>query len=109
MAASQETAQSDTDRDKLLQQIQQAKAGLDWITRTLRNKHHTGYYGTEVGPNDKDEALMWWPVDIEDSYHVIYGDLRSEILPLAEWAKLVPSDVADSHMPVEYSKPDEDR
>ena len=94
------------DRQKLIQEIQAASAGLSWITQTLRNKHHTGYYGTEVGPNDKDKVLMWWPVDIEDAYRVIYGDLRTEDLPLAEWSKLVPTDVAETHTPVEYAKPD---
>ncbi len=101
--------QAEWNDDKLFQRIQQSTAGLDWLTRFLRNKHHTGYYGTEVGPNDKHKALLWWPVDIEDSYRVIYGDLRTEILPLAEWAKLVPPEMAESHTPVEYSKPNESR
>lgn len=107
LAESNETSQREPDGDQLVQRIRQAKAGLDWITRTLRNKHHTGYYGMEVGPNDNDKVLMWWPVDIEDDYRVVYGDLRTETLPLAEWAKLVPTDVAESHTPIEYSKPNE--
>jgi hypothetical protein len=105
LAGSIEPAQSEHDRQKLLQEIQDASAGLGWITRTLRNKHHTGYYGTDVGPNDKEKVLMWWPVDIEDAYRVIYGDLRTADLPLAEWSKLVPTDVAESHTPPEYAKP----
>jgi hypothetical protein len=48
---------------------------------------------------------MWWPVDIQDVYRVIYGDLRTELLPQGEWAKMVPPDVAESHTRVEYSKP----
>lgn len=109
LATSGATPRSESDRDRLLQQIRQAKTGLDWLTRFLRNKHHTGYYGTEVGPTDKDKALLWWPVDIEDSYWVVYGDLRTEILPLSEWAKLVPPEMAQSHTPVEYSKQDANR
>jgi hypothetical protein len=105
LAESIEPAQSEPDRQKLLQEIQDASAGLGWITQTLRNKHHTGYYGAEVGPNDKEKVLMWWPVDIEDAYRVIYGDLRTEDLPLAAWSKLVPADVAETHTPLEYSKP----
>lgn len=105
LAASVEPPPSESDRQKLLQDIENASAGLGSMTRTLRNKHHTGYYGTDVGSTDNDKVLMWWPVDIEDSYHVIYGDLRTEVLPLAEWSKLVPSDVAETHTPVEYSRP----
>jgi hypothetical protein len=105
LAGSMEPAQSEPDRQKLLQEIQDAGAGLGWITQTLRNKHHTGYYGAEVGPNDKGKVLMWWPVDIEDAYRVIYGDLRTADLPLAEWSKLVPKGVAESHTPPEYTTP----
>jgi hypothetical protein len=105
MAASNATPHSEADGEMLLQQIQQAKVGLDCMTRFLRNKYHTGYYGMEVGPNEKEKVLLWWPVDIEDLYRVIYGDLRTELLPLAEWSKLVPADMAESHTPVEYSKP----
>jgi hypothetical protein len=95
--------QADFNRDAFLQKVQQAKPGLDWTTRILRNEHHSGYYGTEVGPNDLQKLLMWWPDHIGD-YRVIYGDLRTEALPYAEWSKLVPPEVAESHAPVEYTK-----
>jgi hypothetical protein len=96
--------QTDTDRDALLEQIQQAKAGVDWTAQILKNEHHSGYYGMEVGPNDPQKLLMWWPDHSED-YRVIYGDLRTEALTYADWLKLVPPEVAESHAPVEYAKP----
>jgi hypothetical protein len=104
LAGASPPPQDDAGRDTLLQKVEQAKVGLDWATRILRNEHHSGYYGTEVGPNDKQMLLMWWPDHIGD-YRVIYGDLRSEELSFAEWSKLVPPEVAESHAPVEYSKP----
>jgi hypothetical protein len=101
--------QTQADRVTTLEEIEQATAGLGWLTRILKNVHHTGYYGTDVGLGHSEKVLLWWPVDMEDSYRVIYGDLRSEILPLDEWAKLVPPEVSESHMPVQYSKPNGDR
>jgi hypothetical protein len=97
--------ENDPNHATFLQQVQQSKEGLDWATRILRNEHHSGYYGTDVGPADEDKLLMWWPNDIGDLYRVIYGDLRTEALPYAEWSKLVLPEVAESHAPVEYTKP----
>jgi hypothetical protein len=104
LAGSLPPPQSDSDRDALLQQVRQAKPGLDWTAQILKNEHHSGYYGTGVGPNDPQKLLMWWPDHIGD-YRVIYGDLRTETLPYAEWSKLVPPKVAETHAPVEYAKP----
>jgi hypothetical protein len=101
--------QTEAERKQTFQEIEQATAGLDWLTRILKNEHHTGYYGTAVGPTDTEKVLLWWPLDINDDYRVIYGDLRSEPLPLAEWVKLVPAEVSESHLPVHYTKPNADR
>jgi hypothetical protein len=109
MAAAVAPTQTEAEREQTLQEIEQATAGLGWLTRILKNVHHTGYYGTDVGPADSEKVLLWWPLDINDDYRVIYGDLRSEPLPLDAWAKLVPADVSESHMPVEYTKPNGDR
>lgn len=105
MAATIAPTQSETEREETLQELQQATPGLQWLTRILKNEHHTGYYGMDVDPSDNEKVLLWWPLDINDDYRVIYGDLRSEVLPLADWAKLVPPDVAEVHTPVMYSSP----
>jgi hypothetical protein len=107
LAASAAQSQNEKKAAELHQQVEQVKAGLDLITRALKNSYHTGYYGMEVTHNDNEKLLMWWPADVGDGYQVIYGDLRAENLPLAEWFKLVPPDVAASRTPLEYSKPNE--
>jgi hypothetical protein len=109
MATALAATQAEAEREQTFQEIEQATAGLGWLTRILKNKHHTGYYGTDVGPSDCEKVLLWWPLDINDDYRVIYGDLRSEPLPLDDWAKLVPAEVSEAHMPVHYSKPNADR
>jgi hypothetical protein len=91
-----------------LQQIEQATVGLNRVAPVLRSTINAGYYGTDVGPQDKDKALLWWravdpvespqPTD-EFSYRVFYGDLRTEIVSLAEWSKLVPPETAAVHQP----------
>ena len=101
------TGQRQEDWQKL-QQIEQATVGLNRIAPVLRNTINAGYYGTEVRPQDKDKVLLWWravdpgePPESTDefSYRVFYGDLRTGILPLDKWAKLVPPEVADPHLP----------
>jgi len=89
--------QAEWTHDQKFQQIQQATDGLDWIERILRNGFNAGYYGTDVTARDNEKVLLWWNVAALESYRVFYGDLRTEILPLAEWAKLVPAEVAVHH------------
>jgi hypothetical protein len=87
--------------DKRFQQIQQAKPSLDWLARVLRNTVNTGYFGDAVRPADKDKILLWWNVAkaaTENPFRVFYGDLRTEILPLAQWAKLVLPEAALPHL-----------
>jgi outer membrane lipoprotein-sorting protein len=88
--------------DKRFQQIRQAKPSLDWLARLLRNTTNTGYFGDAVRPEDKEKALLWWNVArsaTENPFRVFYGDLRTEILPVAKWAELVSPDVAGPHLP----------
>jgi outer membrane lipoprotein-sorting protein len=95
--------------DKRLREVKKVTTGLEWIARVARNGVNAGYYGKTVGPTDKEKVLFWWNVADEDesitdqSYRVFYGDLRTEILPLAKWAKLVPPEVAISHLPEDQS------
>jgi hypothetical protein len=90
--------------DNRFTQIQQARHSLIWVERLLRDTTNTGYYGATVRPADKDKILLWWNVatsGAENPYRVFYGDLQTEILPLARWAKLVPPEVAEGHLPEE--------
>ncbi len=76
------------DKDPKYQSIQQATAGLDWIGRIIRNRYHASYDGKNVGPTDKDKLLMWWRVSSPERYCLIYGDLRTEIIPQSDDARL---------------------
>lgn len=107
--ATSPTSTTAAKNEQLAERIHQARAGFDWLARVLRNQHHSGYYGNEVGPNAPDKILLWWPSDSDDSYFVIYGNLRTTTLPYSDWAPLVPPDIAESHAPGRYSKPDDTR
>jgi outer membrane lipoprotein-sorting protein len=85
--------------DPKLVEIQKSTTGLKWLARILRHKFNAGYQGHTVGPADKEKALLWWMVAVDQSYRVFYGDLRTEVLPLAKWAQLVPEEVAVIHLP----------
>jgi hypothetical protein len=77
------------------QQIQQATVGLDWLARILLDKYHSGYFGREVGPEDKDKVLLWWPDrvwDADNLYRVFYGDLHSEVVTPKRFAELLPAE-----------------
>ena len=86
--------------DPNYQRIQQARSGLDTLERVLHNtKWLIGYYGENVGPQDKDTVLLWWGVATEnakdDQYRVFYGDLRTEIVPRDKWIQFVPPEIAE--------------
>jgi hypothetical protein len=82
--------------------IQQSGAGLRSIARVVRNTYNAGYYGEAVGPRDTERALLWWMANAApETYRVIYGDLRTALLPLTEWAKVVPPEAAANHLPDE--------
>jgi hypothetical protein len=94
--------QSDWSRDPKYQRIEAATPGLDWLTRVLIDSYRAGFFGAEVGPQDKDKVLLWWMAGTEDDqgnydpdgfFRVFYGDLRTEIIPDAEFIKLVPAAV----------------
>jgi outer membrane lipoprotein-sorting protein len=97
------TGQPQKDWTKL-RQLQQTTIGLKWIALVLRNGINAGYYGADVSSQDKDKVLLWWRVvpmesTHEFSYRVFYGDLRTEVLPLDKWSKLVPEEAAQPHLP----------
>jgi outer membrane lipoprotein-sorting protein len=95
------------EQDEKFRKIQQARKGLDWIARILRNRYHAFYGGREIGPTDKYKLLLWWRVGGPDltRYCVVYGDLRTERLTEAQAEKLGLSDawpndeVPDSEIP----------
>jgi len=73
-------------------------AGLDWLTRILLDHYRAGFFGAEVGPQDKDKVLLWWGAareDAKDEYRLFYGDLRTEIVPRAKWLQSVPPEIAE--------------
>ncbi|HEY1600647.1 MAG TPA: hypothetical protein VGG64_13650 [Pirellulales bacterium] len=82
------------EQDEKFRRIQQARPGLDWIARILRNRYHAFYGGRTIDRADKDELLLWWRVGGPDltRYCVIYGDLRTERLTEAQAEKLGLSD-----------------
>jgi outer membrane lipoprotein-sorting protein len=92
-------AKPEWDSDGRFQRIQNSRAGLDWIERILRHRFATGYDGTGVTIDDKDKPLLWWTVDIEDSYRVFYGNLRTEIIPYSQWLKIVPPKFVEDQQP----------
>jgi outer membrane lipoprotein-sorting protein len=85
--------------DPTYREIQKAQVGLNWLARVLRNKSGSGYYGETVGPRDADKVLFWCQADVADHFRVLYGDLRTVVLPVADWAKLVPADDAAAYLP----------
>lgn len=45
------------------------------------------YYGNGVEKGDKDALMMHWKI-AEDSYRVIYGDFRTEVVTASELIRL---------------------
>jgi hypothetical protein len=76
-------------RTKKSAEIEKAMPGMNWIDRIVRNRFVSGYRGATVGPADKDQLLLWWPMP-DEGYRVIYGDLRIEVISDEQWSKLVP-------------------
>jgi hypothetical protein len=93
------TPQEVWNEDPIYREIQNSQAGLNWLARVLRNKPDSGYYGETVGSQDANRVLFWCLADGPDRFRVVYGDLRTEVLPAADWAKLVPADASAPHMP----------
>ena len=48
--------QTEWDNDAKYRQIEAATAGLDWLTRVLRDHHHAGYLGSDIGPQDNRQS-----------------------------------------------------
>jgi hypothetical protein len=80
-------------QDPKYRQIEAATPGLDWLTRMLLNRFRAGFFGNEVGPQDKDKVLLWWAISENRKYRVFYGNLCSETLPESKFKQLVPTAV----------------
>ena len=74
--------------DKKFKEIEQARPGLDWIARILRNRYHAGYRGRSVALADKDKVLLWWHMWSPDRTFVFHGDLRHAIVSDEQATKL---------------------
>ena len=74
--------------DPKYQRIDRAAAGLTWIETILRDRYHSGYEGSKVGPADKDKPLLWWTTFGPEQFQVLYGDLHREALSAAAGKKL---------------------
>jgi hypothetical protein len=57
--------------------IKRAKRGFNWLDLFFLQGADAAYYGSSVGPNDKDKVLVRWKLE-DGRYEVIYGDLRAE-------------------------------
>ncbi|MDA1232261.1 MAG: hypothetical protein O2856_15920 [Planctomycetota bacterium] len=57
-----------------------ASWGWGWINVVQNQNSDFRYFGKTVGPRDAGKVLMHWIIDSE-SYRVIYGDLKTEIVP----------------------------
>jgi outer membrane lipoprotein-sorting protein len=81
-------------------EIENSLAGLKELERILQNhKFLIGYNGDTVGPKDKDKALMWWGYDTGDDRDLsllMYGDLRTEIVPREKWLPHVSKEIAEA-------------
>jgi hypothetical protein len=80
-------------QDSSYQRIEAASGGFGWLSRVLLNRFRAGFDGSELGPQEKDKVLLWWTLGGDRGYRVFYGDLRTEIVTEAQWAKLVPTAV----------------
>jgi hypothetical protein len=76
--------------DPTYRKILSTASGLDHLARVLYDNHHAGYYGADVGPQEKDKVLLWFVAD-RGMWRICYGDLRMEVVPEAVWEKLVPN------------------
>lgn len=65
-----------------------ASWGWGWINVVQNQNSYYGYFGKTVGPKDAGEVLMHWKVE-DESYRVIYGDLKTEIVKAARLPSLL--------------------
>lgn len=66
-------------RDARLGDIHRGVEGFALINVILRDNPDAAYHGKTVGPEDGDKVLLRWKSD-GGLYHVLYGDLRYEIV-----------------------------
>jgi len=84
--------------DPRYQRIEQARPGLDTLERIFHNPKWLIGYDNSMTPEDRDKVLLWWNVALDsagDRYRLIYGDLRTEIVPGEEWKRHVPPEIAE--------------
>ena len=62
-------------------------AGLPESSDFFQDGREVVYYGEGVEKGDKDELMMHWKIS-EDSYRVIYGDFRTELVTASELIRL---------------------
>ena len=90
MAGFSGTPQPQWGQDSKFRELEQTKAGLDWIAKITRAKATTRYDGLHVTPQDKDKVLLWWlPGRATEGYRVYYGDLQTRKLTKAEAEKVI--------------------
>ena len=83
------------------EQIDAVSAGLERLSHVLLNHHRSGFFGDEVGMQEKDKVLLWWAAGTQaesgggDRYRVFYGDLRTEIVPREKWFEVMPPEFKD--------------
>jgi outer membrane lipoprotein-sorting protein len=81
-------------------EIENSLAGLKELERILQNHMFlVGYNGDTVGPQDKDKVLMWWGYDTGDDRDLsllMYGDLRTEVVPREKWLPHVSKEIAEA-------------
>jgi len=62
-------------------------AGLPGSSDFFQDGREAVYYGEGVEGGDKDALIMHWKIS-EDSYRVIYGDFRTEVVTASELIRL---------------------
>jgi len=62
-------------------------AGLPKTSDFFQDGREVVYYGEGVEKGDKDALMMHWKIS-EDSYRVIYGDFRTEVVTASELIRL---------------------
>lgn len=68
--------------DPRVAEVEKAIQGFGPITAILRDNPDAAYHGKTVGPGNKDQVLLRWKSD-GGLYHVLFGDLRYEIVDAA--------------------------
>lgn len=82
----------------LYQRIEGSRAAFDILERILQSYKWLIGYDDTVRAQDKEKLLLWWNIARNsggDEYRLFYGDLRTEVVPGKQWAKLAPPEIAE--------------